>query len=115
MKKLEYSHIARRKVKALRARLTIEYGVTVSNRIVKQIVDAIRGLEIFEEKGMAISYMYEIECDYRYFYVAHNYVFYRIEDDKVIVIEIFDEREDFMYRLFGITTTTQDSDDYWDE
>ncbi len=73
MKSLEYSQIARRKIKALRARLTMEYGVTVSSRIVKQIIDTIRGLEIFEEK------------------------------------------EDFMYKLFGITTTTQDTDDYWDE
>ena len=73
MKSLEYSQIARRKIKALRARLTMEYGVTVSSRIVKQIIDTIRGLEIF------------------------------------------DEREDFMYNLFGITTTTQDTDDYWDE
>ena len=73
MKSLEYSQIARRKIKALRARLTMEYGVTVSSRIVKQIIDAIRGLEIFEEN------------------------------------------EDFMYKLFGITTTTQDTDDYWDE
>ena len=41
--------------------------------------------------------MYNIECDYRYLYVSHNYVFYRIESEKIIVVEMFDEREDFMY------------------
>ncbi len=59
--------------------------------------------------------MYGIDCDYRYLYIAHNYLFYRIEENTVIVTEIFDEREDFMYKLFGITTTSQDSLDYWGE
>lgn len=26
--------------------------------------------------------------------------FYRIEKDKVIIVEMFDEREDFMYKLY---------------
>ena len=59
--------------------------------------------------------MYGIECDYRYIYAGRNYLFYRIESDKIIIAEMFDEREDFMYKLFGITTTTQESLDYWDE
>ena len=54
-----------------------------------------------------------IECDYRYLYVSHNYVFYRIESEKIIIVEMFDEREDFMYKLFGISTRTQESIDYW--
>ena len=115
MKRLEYSQIARRKLKALRIRLTSEYGSAVSSKIIKQITSAARGLETFEEKGISISSIYGIKCDYRYLYIAHNYLFYRIENDKVIVAEIFDEREDFMYKLFGITTTSQDSIDYWDE
>lgn len=26
---------------------------------------------------------------------------------------MFDDREDFMYKLFGISTTSQESIDYW--
>ena len=52
--------------------------------------------------------MYGIECDYRYIYAGRNYLFYRIESDKIIIAEMFDEREDFMYKLFGIITTTQE-------
>ena len=54
----------------------------------------------------------EIESDYRYIYAECNYLFYRIESDKIIIVEMFDEREDFMYKLFGIITTTQESLDY---
>lgn len=52
-------------------------------------------------KGVAVSAMYDIECDYRYIYVGHNYIFYRVEKDAVIIVEMFDEREDFMHKLFG--------------
>ena len=115
MKKVEYSQIVRRKLKILRARLTREFGAEVSKKSVKQIIDATRGLEDFEEKGISVSSMYGIECDYRYIYAGRNYLFYRIEKDKIIIVEMFDEREDFMYKLFGITTITQESVDHWDE
>ena len=40
---------------------------------------------------------------------------FSIEEDKIIVVEMFDERENFMYKLFGISTTSQKSVDYWDD
>lgn len=115
MKKVEYSQIVRRKLKNLRTRLTGEFGAEVSRKCIKKITDAARGLEDFEEKGIYVLSMYGIECDYRYIYAGRNYLFYRIEGNKIIIAEMFDEREDFMYKLFGITTTTQESLDYWDE
>ena len=90
-------------------------SVDYTRKSIKQITDAARGLEDFEEKGISVSSMYGIECDYRYIYAGRNYLFYRIEEDKIIIAEMFDDREDFMYKLFGITTTTQESIDYWDE
>lgn len=59
--------------------------------------------------------MYDMECDYRYLYVGHNYLFYRIERDKIVIVEMFNDREDFMYKLFGVNTETQESTDYWEE
>lgn len=116
MKKVEYSQIVRRKLKVLRGRLTSEFGSEVSRKSLKQITDAARSLEKFAERGVAVSAMYyDIECDYRYLYVGHNYLFYRIEADKIIIAEMFDDREDFMYKLFGISTILQESIDYWDE
>lgn len=115
MKKVEYSQIVRRKLKVLRERLTSEFGSEVSRKSLKQITDAARSLEKFEKKGILLSAMYDVDCDYRYLFVGHNYLFYRIETDKIIIAEMFDDREDFMYQLFGISTTTQESIDYWDE
>ena len=115
MKKLEYSQVVRRKLKALRVRLTDEFGSEAAEKALKRITDAARGLEDFAEKGVAVSSMYDIDCDYRYLYVGHNYLFYRIEKDRIIIVEIFDEREDFMYKLFGISSISQESIDFWDE
>ena len=115
MRKVEYSQIVRRKLKTLRGCLTREFGPEVSRKSLKQITDAARSLEKFAERGVAVSAIYDIDCDYRYLYVGHNYLFYRIETDKIIIVEMFDSREDFMYKLFGISTTSQESLDYWDE
>ncbi len=115
MRKVEYSRIVRRKMKALKLRLTSEFGSEVSRKSLKRITDAARNLGDFAEKGVLVSSMYDVECDYRYLYVGHNYLFYRIEKDKIIVVEMFDEREDFIYQLFGISTTSQESLGYWDE
>ncbi len=46
-------------------------------------------------------------------YVQHNYAFYRIEGDVVRITDSFNEREDFMWKLFSIQSTTQESEDYW--
>ena len=113
MKKIEYSQIVRKKLNRLKADLVRDFGVEVSRKSVKKITDAVRGLAQFEKKGIAVSTMYNIECDYRYLYVNHNYIFYRIESEKIMIVEMFDEREDFIYKLFGISTRTQESIDYW--
>lgn len=55
---------------------------------------------------------YDLHCDYRYFYVSRNYLFYRIEKDRINIVEMFDEREGFMYKLFGISSISQESSDY---
>ena len=115
MKRVEYSQIVGRKLKNLKANLTAEFGAEISRKSIKQITDVARGLGSFEKKGILVSSMYDIECDYRYIYVGHNYLFYRIEKEKIIIVEMFDEREDFMYKLFGIFTTSQESIDYWGE
>ena len=115
MRRIEYSRIAAQKLKALKDRLTVEFGKDVSQKTMEQIIQAVRGLEVFPEKGKMLSALYDIECDYRFLYVKHNYLFYRIEENRIIIVEIFDGREDFILKLFGITTTSPDTLDYWNE
>lgn len=115
MKKIEYSQIVRRKLRVLKRRLTDEFGAETAAKSLKMITEAVRGLETFPEKGVSVSGLYNINIDYRYIYVRHNYLFYRIQGEKIIVVEMFDEREDFMYKLFDIRQASSDDNDYGDE
>ena len=115
MRKVEYSQIAGRKLKALRDYLLEEYGEEISKKVVKEITDKVRGLSRFAEKGIDISKLYDIETNYYYLFVNHNYIIYRFDDKQVTVVQMFHEREDFMMKLFGISGRTQESIDYWRE
>ena len=103
MKKVEYSQIVRRKLKDLKEYLTREFSPEVSAKSLKQITDAVRILEIFPEGYPLVSASYDVDCTYRYLYTGHQYLFYRIEEDRIIIVEMFDEKEDFMLKLFGVS------------
>ena len=48
-------------------------------------------------------------------YVQHNYVFYPIKADAIKITGIYNEKWDFMWKLFGIKTTTGETEDYREE
>ena len=116
MAKLEYSQIVRRKLKTLQAELTHAYDEEKSKVIIGKITNGVRRLETFPELGVKVSDHYDVECDYRYIFIEHNYFFYRMKDnDVVLILEMFHEKEDFMRKVFGIVTTSQETMDYWGE
>ncbi len=113
--KLEYTQIVRKKLHLLKEYLTNEYGAKVSNKILKKITTAARGFQKYPEKGINLSSKFDVDTDFKYFFVAHNYLFYYIEDDTIYIAEMFNEKEDFMYQLFGISSHTPESEAYWNE
>ncbi len=115
MKKIKFSPDAADKLREINRAISQEYGADVAKKIVKSITDAIRGLCDYEEKGPEVSKMFNVVTDYRYLFVSKNYVFYRIEDKCIRIINLYHEKEDFMWQLFGVNTTPQETIDYWDE
>lgn len=116
MARLEYSQIVRCKLNELRNELKQNYGENNSKKIIGKIAKGVRQLETFPQSGISVSLQYGIECDYNYIFVEHNYFFYRIKDkDTVLILEMFHEKEDFIQKLFGIVTTSQETIDYWGE
>jgi len=59
--------------------------------------------------------MFGVPSDYCYLFVWKNYVFYDIESDAIRIINIYNEKEDFMWLLFGLDTTPKETIDYWGE
>ena len=115
MKKIKYTPDAADKLRAIKMAISQEYGSDSANKIVKSITDAIRGLCDYEEKGPEVSKMIDVVSDYRYIFVAKNYVFYRIEEKYIRIINLYHEKEDFMWQLFRVDPTPQETIDYWDE
>ena len=62
-----------------------------------------------------IEKMLGVPSPYHFLYVEQNYVFYRVNKENVFVTAIYNEREDFMWKMFGIRLRTQESRDYWGE
>ena len=102
MKKIKYTPDAADKLRALKMAISKEYGLDSAKKIVKSITDAIRGLCDYEEKGSEVSKMFDVVSDYRYIYVSKNYVFYRIEEKYIRIINLYYEKQDLMWQLFGV-------------
>lgn len=65
--------------------------------------------------GVDLSAKYDINTDFRDLFVNHNHLFYYKDSDTIIIAEMFEEKEDFMCKLFGISGRTKESIDYWGE
>ncbi len=115
MKKIKYSPDAAEKLHSLNTSISSQYGKDKAKKIVGEIMNGIHGLTDNEKIGISVQGMFGIPCDYRYIFVSRNYVFYCIEEACIRIINIYNEKEDFMWQLFGINTTPQENIDYWDE
>lgn len=105
----------RLKMKTLRVDLTSRYGEEFSKKAVGEITAAIRRLEMFSDSGIDIARMYDIDTKYYYIFINHNYIVYRIESDKIVIANMFNEKEDFIMKLFGVSGRSQESIEYWGE
>ena len=62
----------------------------------------------FEEMGVALTNLYGIKTNYRYLYIKPNFIFYRIERERMIIMNLFHEEEDYMTKLFGESSFLQE-------
>lgn len=95
-------------MKDLKLYLTEQFGAETAAKSLELILEAAKSIADFPMKGASLAALFDIETDFRTLYVKHNYLFYYIENEKIIISEMFDEREDFMFRLFGIKTGSLD-------
>ena len=102
-------------MRELKKYLDFQFGGDVRKKVIKEIGSRVRSLRENEQIGISVREMYGVDTDCLCIFVAKNYVFYRIETDCIYVVNVYNEREDFMMDLFGISGRTQESIDYWGE
>lgn len=115
MKHVKYTPDAADRLRAIKKEVTMQYGAKKATEVIKRIKKSVDDLLFNEKKGPSVEAMFGVESDYRYLVVAPNYIFYKIEDTCIKVINIYHEKEDVMWQLFGIDTTPQETIDYWNE
>ena len=113
--KLKYSPDASDKLKDLKSQITASNGKDTANKILSKILTGIRGLQDNPETGTSVEAMLGIPSPYRFLHIERNYAFYRIEKDVIYITDIYDEREDFMWKMFRIRLRSQESIDFWGE
>ena len=115
MKKIIYSPDYKAKIKKMRQELDRQFGEKTRQEIFKKINDRIHSIRDHEDIGLSCRDVFCVDTDYQYIYAAKNYIFYRIDDEAIRIVKIYDEREDIMWKMFGIKTTTRETEEYWNE
>jgi toxin ParE1/3/4 len=113
MPKVEYSPKALEDLQYINDYIITNWGQNIAQRILKKITANIRRLEQYPVSGVELGKLIDVQTDYRYIFLEKNYVFYRIEYEKVQIVRVLNENQDYMKQLFGMGS---DSDvDYADD
>ena len=115
MIKLVFSPEFEEKYEELKKYIKLNFGGKILKKVVRSINERIRMLKRYPESGILLSEVSDVQADYRYFFVAHNYIFYIYDGDTVQIVKMYGEEEDFMLHIFGIKSRSQASIDYWGE
>ena len=105
--KIKYSPDAGDKLRQIKKKA----GMKTADKMMKEI----RGLMSNPRRCPTVENMLGIPNPYYFLHTESNYVFYRVDRDVIYVTDIYNEREDFMWKMFGIKLRSDESIDYWGE
>ena len=99
MRRIVYSLKYREKVLELRMYLDESFGESVCKNTLKHITDTINNLIAFPNSGQKVEDVFGIQSDYWYIYVSKNYIFYRVSETTIEIVNIYNEKEDFIRKI----------------
>ena len=115
MKQVQYSKVVMRKLQTLKSKLCVEFGDEVSKEKITHIVNALDNLSLSSNPGESIKERFGIETTYRYVVISPNIFILSISGDKLVIKQMFNEKEDFIYKLFKVKMRSNNSIKYWGE
>ena len=113
MPKLIYTPKALDDLQGIKAYVAKQFGESKGKSCAKEITSTVKQLELFPGEGPCLEDLIEYPTDYHYLVIKPNYIFYRVESDTVRVIRILNEKQDFLQLLFGISSISEEGEDYW--
>ena len=79
----------------------------IAVKVLREITKTVRNLAVFPYMGIELVKTTGVLTDYRSLFCRHNYIFYRIEGNRILIIRILNEKQDYMRVLFGIKETEE--------
>lgn len=101
MKTLLYSPDFKERKQALCKYLDFQFGKDVRKRVMAEIHKQILALRERERLGLSVRDNFGINCDYYYIVISKNILFYRFDSRYIYIVNIYNERKDYIYKMFG--------------
>ena len=111
MPKIEYSPTALEDLQHINDYVVSNWGEGVAKKVLTKITSDIRNLEQYPFLGVDLGKIVDVSTEYRYIFAEKNYVFYRLEVDKIRVIRVLNEKQNYMQALFGISAEFEEDYD----
>ena len=100
--KIVYSPDSLEDLKLIKKRLTWQFGKEKCRENIDIVKNGIKKLAEYPKAGVSTKDKWDIDSKYYVIYVHHNYVFYFVDDEYIKIVNIIDEREDVIWRMFRI-------------
>ena len=101
MRKLIFTPKALRKISQIEAYISNEFGPGNAKEFKRILKNRIRSLKVYPFQGESIHDLYGFDTELRRLYIPPNNVIYQAEDDKILIDDIFHDKEDYFRKLFS--------------
>ena len=113
--KLQFSPEFRKDLRLEKAYLNKNISKDYADKVGIRILKECSSLKDFPHKGKSVSERFDIDSDMLFLVINDYMVFYRVTDDTIDMVRLFNTKMNILFRMFGIDTSDPDSDDYWNE
>lgn len=100
MSSIEFTPQALKDLQLLYNYISMNWGEKVSKKIIQKITSEIRRLEEYPLLGVNFGKIIDEPTDYRFLFAEKNYIFYRLDLNRVQIVRILSEKRDYIQQLF---------------
>lgn len=111
MGKILYSKQALVDLQSIKNHITSEFGDSIAQSIMKKITTGVKRLDLFPQSGINLAKNISVATDYYYMFIEKNYVFYRLDADRVYIIRVLNEKQEYMQQIFGVYNETKENEE----
>ena len=117
VREVMYEKEVQYKLADLKEKLILVQGQDKGIKTIKHILSILDNLSVFSIKSENIRDAYGITCPDNWYliYVERNYFIFSKDEAKIVILKMYDNKQDFIYDLFGIEMRSVESKEYWGE